>query len=54
LIIDIRRINDTAVHAKHTGMIILGGGVIKHHTCNANLMVTILFIIVFSKKNLVF
>ena len=25
--------------AKHTGMIILGGGLIKHHICNANLMV---------------
>ena len=36
---DIRRINDTAVRAKKTGMIILGGGLVKHHTCNANLMV---------------
>ena len=36
---DIKRINDTAVFAKKTGMIILGGGVVKHHTCNANLMV---------------
>ncbi len=35
---DIRLINDIAMHAKHTGMIILGGGVIKHHVCNANLM----------------
>ena len=35
---DIRRINDIAVHAACTGMVILGGGVIKHHTCNANLM----------------
>jgi len=35
---DIRRINDEAVQAYATGMIILGGGVIKHHTCNANLM----------------
>ena len=35
---DIRAINDIAVHAACTGMIILGGGVIKHHTCNANLM----------------
>lgn len=24
--------------AKKTGMIIVGGGVIKHHICNANLM----------------
>lgn len=35
---DIRAINDTALHARCTGMVILGGGVIKHHTCNANLM----------------
>jgi deoxyhypusine synthase len=35
---DIRRINDTAVRAACTGMLILGGGVVKHHTCNANLM----------------
>jgi deoxyhypusine synthase len=35
---DIRRINDIAVRASCTGMIILGGGLVKHHTCNANLM----------------
>lgn len=35
---DIRRINDLAVRAAGTGMIILGGGLVKHHTCNANLM----------------
>ncbi|CAM9266418.1 unnamed protein product [Phaeothamnion confervicola] len=35
---DIKSINDIAVHAPATGMIILGGGVVKHHTCNANLM----------------
>ena len=35
---DIRRINDIAVRAACTGMIILGGGIVKHHTCNANLM----------------
>lgn len=35
---DIKRINDTAVRAACTGMVILGGGVVKHHTCNANLM----------------
>jgi deoxyhypusine synthase len=35
---DIRKMNDTAVFAKQTGMIILGGGIIKHHICNANLM----------------
>ncbi len=27
-----------AMKAKKSGMIILGGGVIKHHICNANLM----------------
>merc|ERR1719419_401875 len=35
---DIRRLNSKAVFAKRTGMIILGGGLIKHHICNANLM----------------
>ena len=35
---DIRLINRTAVGADKTGMIILGGGVIKHHIANANLM----------------
>jgi deoxyhypusine synthase len=39
LVQDIRAINDSTVFAKRTGMIILGGGVIKHHICNANLMV---------------
>ena len=35
---DIRKINTIAVRAKRTGMIILGGGVVKHHIANANLM----------------
>jgi hypothetical protein len=35
---DVRRINDIAVRAKKSGMVILGGGLIKHHVCNANLM----------------
>ena len=35
---DVRRINDLSVKAKRSGMIILGGGLPKHHTCNANLM----------------
>lgn len=35
---DIRAINRTAVGAQKSGMIILGGGVIKHHIANANLM----------------
>ena len=39
---DIRRINSIAVKANKSGMIILGGGVVKHHIANANLMVNIL------------
>eukprot|EP00045_Choanoeca_perplexa_P009036 m.85387 g.85387 ORF g.85387 m.85387 type:complete len:373 (-) comp14723_c0_seq1:1229-2347(-) len=35
---DIRGINSQAEFAKHTGMVIVGGGLIKHHICNANLM----------------
>ena len=35
---DIRRLNSIAVKANKTGQIILGGGIVKHHTCNANLM----------------
>jgi len=35
---DIHRINSLAAHARCTGAIILGGGVIKHHILNANLM----------------
>lgn len=35
---DIRSMNNHAVFAKKTGMLILGGGVVKHHICNANLM----------------
>ncbi|KAK5111203.1 Deoxyhypusine synthase [Meristemomyces frigidus] len=35
---DIRRINTLAVRAKRTGMIVLGGGIVKHHISNANLM----------------
>jgi deoxyhypusine synthase len=35
---DIRKINTIAVRAKRAGMIILGGGVIKHHIANACLM----------------
>jgi deoxyhypusine synthase len=36
---DLRRLNTMAVKAANTGMLIIGGGVIKHHICNANLMV---------------
>ncbi|KAI9592856.1 DHS-like NAD/FAD-binding domain-containing protein [Syncephalis fuscata] len=35
---DLRRINTIAVRARRTGAIILGGGVVKHHIANANLM----------------
>lgn len=35
---DLRRLNTMAVKAINSGMIILGGGVIKHHIANANLM----------------
>lgn len=35
---DIRRINDIAMGAKRAGMIILGGGLVKHHIANACLM----------------
>lgn len=35
---DIRAINDLAVQSHCTGQIIIGGGLVKHHTCNANLM----------------
>ena len=35
---DIRIVNDKAIKAKKSGMIILGGGLVKHHICNANLM----------------
>ena len=35
---DIRRINSIAVRAKRACMIILGGGVVKHHIANACLM----------------
>jgi deoxyhypusine synthase len=38
IVSDIRRINDEALRARKSGVIILGGGVNKHHTLNANLM----------------
>lgn len=38
LVQDIRNMNDEAVYEKKTGVIILGGGLVKHHICNANLM----------------
>lgn len=38
LVEDIRGMNSQAIFAKRTGMIILGGGLVKHHIANANLM----------------
>ncbi|RHZ03001.1 hypothetical protein DYB37_003714 [Aphanomyces astaci] len=38
IVSDIRRLNDHAIRAKKTGVIVLGGGVVKHHILNANLM----------------
>lgn len=35
---DIRLLNTEVVFEKKTGMLIIGGGVVKHHICNANLM----------------
>ncbi|XP_051170064.1 probable deoxyhypusine synthase [Leptopilina boulardi] len=35
---DLRRLNTMSVKAVNTGIIIIGGGVVKHHICNANLM----------------
>lgn len=35
---DLAKLNKIAIHSKKTGMIILGGGLVKHHICNANLM----------------
>jgi deoxyhypusine synthase len=35
---DIRKINTMAVRAKRAGMIVLGGGIVKHHIANACLM----------------
>lgn len=35
---DLRALNSLAVHAPGSGVIILGGGVTKHHILNANLM----------------
>lgn len=38
LVSDIRGINGEALRAAASGLVILGGGVVKHHICNANLM----------------
>jgi len=38
LVSDIRAVNDEAIKARRTGVIVLGGGLVKHHCMNANLM----------------
>lgn len=38
LVKDIRKLNKRALKAKKTGAVILGGGIVKHHILNANLM----------------
>lgn len=38
IVADIRGINSMSMEASRAGMIILGGGLIKHHICNACLM----------------
>ncbi|KAM3863857.1 deoxyhypusine synthase-like [Diretmus argenteus] len=35
---DISKLNDITVDSNHTGMIILGGGLVKHHIANSNFM----------------
>lgn len=35
---DIRRINSIAVKAVRSGILLVGGGLVKHHICNANMM----------------
>lgn len=35
---DIHKLNEFTIIQKKTGMILLGGGIMKHHICNANLM----------------
>lgn len=40
IVADVRKVNDEALKAspRKTGLVILGGGLPKHHVCNANLM----------------
>ena len=38
LVRDIRKLNRKALKAKKSGVVILGGGIVKHHILNANLM----------------
>lgn len=41
LISDVTKLNTMAVSANSTGIIVLGGGVAKHHVCNANSWVSV-------------
>jgi deoxyhypusine synthase len=34
---DVKQINDIALRAPKTGLVMIGGGVIKHHICNAQI-----------------
>jgi deoxyhypusine synthase len=38
IVSDIRAVNDQAIKSRKTGVIVLGGGLVKHHCMNANLM----------------
>eukprot|EP01083_Nonionella_stella_P028339 78041_1 len=38
IVSDLKQLNQAAIDAPKTGMVILGGGLVKHHICNANLM----------------
>merc|ERR1712187_871880 len=38
IVADIRAMGDQAMKARKTGVIVLGGGMVKHHCMNANLM----------------
>lgn len=42
IISDLKRLNSMAQKAVNSGMLIVGGGLIKHHICNANLMVSLI------------
>jgi len=38
IVSDIHKLNEFSITREKTGMILLGGGIMKHHICNANLM----------------
>ncbi|KAF5301240.1 hypothetical protein FQR65_LT00940 [Abscondita terminalis] len=38
ILADLKRLNMMAIKAINSGLIIVGGGLVKHHICNANLM----------------